>query len=120
MVSTVDLLVLARKDLLLLILKILLAFLTKQATLMRGSTVLSLPPLLVFPGLAIWIPKDNNCFLFCADERNKKEKLFMTNFYQIITKIIFRGDNLDQSRYDFRYQCYKTFCGRKLQIFVIS
>jgi hypothetical protein len=74
---------------------------------MRRSNVLSLPPLLELPGLTIWIPKDNKCFLFCGDERNKKEKLFMTNFYQIITKIIFRGDNLDQSRYDFRDKCYK-------------
>jgi hypothetical protein len=33
--------------------KILFPFLQKQATLMRRSTVLSLPPQLVFPGLGI-------------------------------------------------------------------
>ncbi len=39
-------------DQLLFLLKILFTFLTKQATLMRRLTVLSLPPQLVFPDLA--------------------------------------------------------------------
>jgi hypothetical protein len=47
--STVDLLVLTSLDLLVFILKILFSFFTKQATLMTRSTVLSLPPQLVFP-----------------------------------------------------------------------
>ncbi len=47
--STVDLLVLTSLDQLLFILKILFSFVTKQATLKRRSTVLSLPPYLVFP-----------------------------------------------------------------------
>jgi hypothetical protein len=47
--STVNLLVLACLDKLLFILKISFTFLTKQATLMRRSTVLRLPPQLVFP-----------------------------------------------------------------------
>jgi hypothetical protein len=48
--STVDLLVLTSLDRLLFILKILLNSFTKQATLMRRSTVLSIPRYLVFPG----------------------------------------------------------------------
>jgi len=48
--STVDLLVLTSSDLLLLILKTFLTFFAKQATLMRRSTVLSLPLQQVFPG----------------------------------------------------------------------
>jgi hypothetical protein len=48
--STVDLLVLTRLDQLLFTLNILLTSFTKQATLMRKSTVLSLPPYLVFLG----------------------------------------------------------------------
>jgi hypothetical protein len=47
---TVDLLVLTSLDQLIFILKILFSFLTKQATLMRRSTVPSLPPQLEFPG----------------------------------------------------------------------
>jgi hypothetical protein len=47
--STVNLLVLTCLGQLLLILKILFTFLTKQAALMRRSTVLSLAPQLVFP-----------------------------------------------------------------------
>ncbi len=48
--STVDLLVLTSLDQLLFILKILFTYVTKQAaTLMRRSTVLSLPLQLVFP-----------------------------------------------------------------------
>jgi hypothetical protein len=48
--SAVELLVLTSLDQLLFILKILFTFFTKQATLMRRSTVLSLPLQLVFPG----------------------------------------------------------------------
>jgi hypothetical protein len=47
--STVDLLVLTSLDQLIFKLKILFAFVTKQATLMRRSTVLSLPLQIVFP-----------------------------------------------------------------------
>ncbi len=47
--STIDLLVLTSLDQLGFILKILFSFLTKQATLMRSLSVLSLPPQLVFP-----------------------------------------------------------------------
>ena len=47
--STVHLLVLTRLDQLFFILKILFAFVTKQPTLMRRSTVMSLPGKLVFP-----------------------------------------------------------------------
>jgi hypothetical protein len=50
--STFELLVLNSLDKLLFELKILLPFFTKQATLMRRSTVLSIPTLLVFPGLS--------------------------------------------------------------------
>ncbi len=48
--STVDLFVLTSLDKLILILKILFSFFTKQAALMRRSTVLSLSPQLIFPG----------------------------------------------------------------------
>ncbi len=48
--GTVNLLVLTSLDQLLFKLKILWTFFTKQATLMRRSSVLSLPPQLVFPG----------------------------------------------------------------------
>ncbi len=48
--STVDLLVLTSSNQLLLILKLLFTFFTKDATLMRRSTVLSLNPQLIFPG----------------------------------------------------------------------
>jgi hypothetical protein len=48
--STVDLLVLTGLDQLLFILKVLFTFLKKPATLMRRSTVQSLPLQLVFPG----------------------------------------------------------------------
>jgi hypothetical protein len=51
-VSTVNLLVLTSLDQLLFILKLLFTSFTKQATLMRGATVLSLPLQLVFPGLS--------------------------------------------------------------------
>jgi hypothetical protein len=51
--STVDLLVLTSLDQLLLILKTLLTFFTKQASLRRRSTLLSLPLQLVFPGFTI-------------------------------------------------------------------
>ncbi len=47
--STVDLLVLPILDLLLYILKLLITFFTKQATLVRRSNVLNLPLHLVFP-----------------------------------------------------------------------
>jgi hypothetical protein len=50
MISTVDLLALISLDQLLFILKILFTYVTQQATLMRRSTVLSLPLQLVFPG----------------------------------------------------------------------
>ena len=50
---TVDLLVLTNLDRLLVMLKILFAFFTKQATLMRRSVVLSLPPLITIPVVAI-------------------------------------------------------------------
>jgi hypothetical protein len=58
--STVDLLVLTSLDQSLFILKILFTFFTKQATLIRRSTVPSLSPQLVFPGVVIkhW-PKEN-------------------------------------------------------------
>jgi len=49
MLRTVDLLVPTSKDQLLFILKILFTFFTKQAMLMRRSTVLSLPVEIVFP-----------------------------------------------------------------------
>jgi hypothetical protein len=49
---TVDLLVLTSLDQLILKLKILFGFVTKQATLMRKSTVLSIPLQLGFPGRA--------------------------------------------------------------------
>ncbi len=48
--STVDLIVLTSLDQLLFKLKILWTFFTKQANIMRRSTVSSLPPHLVFPG----------------------------------------------------------------------
>ena len=51
--STVGLLVLTSLDEFLFVLKISFTFLAKQAGLMRRSTVLSLPPQLVFPGLSI-------------------------------------------------------------------
>jgi hypothetical protein len=50
--STVDLLVLTSLDQLLFLLKILFTLFTKQATLMRRSTVPSLPFQLGFPGLS--------------------------------------------------------------------
>ncbi len=51
--STIDLLVLTNLDKLVFILTILFSFFTKQVTLMRRSTVLSLFPQLVFPGWPI-------------------------------------------------------------------
>ncbi len=62
--STVDLLVLTSLDQLLFILKILLIFFTIQATLMRGSTVLILPPKLVFPVVAEATSVIYDCNLF--------------------------------------------------------
>jgi hypothetical protein len=47
--STVDFLVLTSLDQLIFKLKIIFSFFAKQATLMRRSTVLSLPRQLVFP-----------------------------------------------------------------------
>ena len=49
-ISTVDLLVLNSSDQLFFLLKLKFSFYTKQPTLMRRSTVLSLPLQLVFPG----------------------------------------------------------------------
>ena len=51
--STVVLFVLTSLAQLIFILKILFSFFTKQATLVRRSTVLCLPPQLVFPGAAL-------------------------------------------------------------------
>jgi hypothetical protein len=51
--SAVDLLVLTSLDQLLFIMKILFKCFTKQATVLRRSTVLSLPLKLVFPGLSL-------------------------------------------------------------------
>ena len=51
--STVDLLVLTSFYQVLIILKILFSFFTKQDNLMRRLTVLSLPPQLVFPVLTL-------------------------------------------------------------------
>ncbi len=51
--STVDLLVLTSSDQLIFTLKISFAFVTKQATLRRRSSVLSRPLQLAFPGSAI-------------------------------------------------------------------
>jgi hypothetical protein len=48
-ISTVDLLVLTSLDQLIFILKILFSFLQNKLILTRRSTVLSLPPQLVFP-----------------------------------------------------------------------
>jgi hypothetical protein len=48
----VDILVLKRSDWLLLILKMLFLFVSKQTTLMKKSTVTSLPLQLVFPAVA--------------------------------------------------------------------
>jgi len=53
MLSTVDLLVLTSLDQLNFMLKILLTFVSKPATLMRRWTVLSLPLYLVFPALSV-------------------------------------------------------------------
>jgi hypothetical protein len=53
MLSTVDLLVLTSLDQLGFKLKILFSFFTKQATLLRRSTVLSLTPQVVFPALSV-------------------------------------------------------------------
>ncbi len=49
-ISTIDLLVLTSLDQLLFKLKVFFFFLTKQASLIKRSTVLSLPLQLVFPG----------------------------------------------------------------------
>ncbi len=51
--STVNLLALTSFGQFGFILKILINFVTKQATLMRRSTVLNLPPLLVFPACTV-------------------------------------------------------------------
>jgi hypothetical protein len=53
--STVDLLELTSLDHLVFILKRLFSLYTKQVTLMRRLTVLSLPPLLIFPGQLVQI-----------------------------------------------------------------
>jgi hypothetical protein len=50
--STLDLLVLTSSYQVNFMLRILFKFFIKQATLLRRSTVLSLPPQLVFPGLS--------------------------------------------------------------------
>jgi hypothetical protein len=55
--STVDLLVLTSLNNMVLIMKILFTFVTKQAILERRSTVLSLPLQLGFPGEATHDPK---------------------------------------------------------------
>jgi hypothetical protein len=49
MLGTVDVLVLSSTDQLIVILKVLFTFFTKQATFMRRSTVLRLTLQLVFP-----------------------------------------------------------------------
>ena len=53
-VSVVEILVLTSLDHLIFVLNNFLPFMQKQATLMRRSTVLSLPPQLVFPKLNMW------------------------------------------------------------------
>jgi hypothetical protein len=62
--STVDLLEKTSSDQLLLILQTFICFLTKQATLMRRSTILSLPLQLVFPGP---MHRDHGVFLAVRD-----------------------------------------------------
>jgi hypothetical protein len=54
--GTVDLLVLTSLDHLVILLKILITFYTKQATIMRRSTALSLPYQLVVPGVVYSTP----------------------------------------------------------------
>ncbi len=86
--STVDLLVLTSLDQLILLLKILfIFFFTKQATLMRRSTVLSLPFQLVFPArdhsFKRW--RETCCLLCCHDSaltsqrRNGSSRLGYSN-----------------------------------------
>jgi len=87
--STVDLLVLTSLVQLLFILKIFFTFFTKQVTLMRRSTVQSLPPQLVFPGKILVRPKlfrlekKNVLFLIFGDLKNLFPRLDNAEFYKI-------------------------------------
>jgi hypothetical protein len=74
--NTVDLLVLTSLYQLLFILKILFSYVTKQAALMRRSTVLSLPFQLAFPGWTLkktsrYSSNWRNPLLFCSSFRLK-------------------------------------------------
>jgi len=66
--STVGLLVLTTKDPLILMLKILITFFTKQFTLMRRSTALNLPLQLVFRGISYYYSHtwDQSYRQFCS------------------------------------------------------
>jgi hypothetical protein len=59
--STIDLLVLTSFNELVFILRILFTLFTKQATLMRRSTILNLPLQLVFPGVTYGRGKISDC-----------------------------------------------------------
>jgi hypothetical protein len=90
--STIDLHVLTIFDQLLLILKILLNFVARKATLMRSSTVLSLPLQLVFPGWTISakVASDLQCCLGQALPNGWNwELLIILGWYLIrVTKLI--------------------------------
>ena len=79
--STVDLLVLTSLCQLVFILKILFSFFTKQATLMRSSTVLSLPPQFSIP----WVRDTERPPFFSTRcwERNLKSFYFTSVVFNI-------------------------------------
>jgi hypothetical protein len=85
--STVDLLVLTSLCQLVFILKILFSFFTKQATLMRSSTVLSLPLSLVFLGWEIL--KDPHSFKQDVEKGNLKVSILHPWFSIFVLFLIF-------------------------------
>ncbi len=85
--STVDLLVLTSLDQLLFTLKILFTFLTKQATIMRKSTVLSLSPQLVFPGLwqrSVFDHVSQKGTICIINDQAQCHKTFFTDFRNVL------------------------------------
>jgi hypothetical protein len=76
--STADILILTSLEQLLLTFQTLFTLFTKQATLMRRSTVLSLPLQVVFPGLS-YNP-------FSSVKHSKLDRLSLLVFYASLVK----------------------------------
>jgi hypothetical protein len=94
----------------------MLVFLTKQATLMRRSTVLSLPLQLVFPGKDVVITKENVfVFSFCH------KKCFKINSWIVIGIItVLSFFKMSQRMMLIVFEIYQILSDMTTDVFVVS